>query len=351
MTDPSVTACTASSGEGTCGCNDCKNKNKIFIPTFQALVKKFKDVFRIHSSVDPSEVVEVQASENDDLVTQSEGISDADKRIALKAALVAEGRSGCYIVAVFAKTFVYEEFDPESGISGFLERGYSISKGKVSLKEGAVQVRPETVFVPVTNQSDNQEEPKMADKAKVDALIANTATKFTEDDRTWLSALTDAQVDRMIPEAAPAANASNSSQAAPPATPAAQPAPAQTAQPQAQTPARPVTAEEYINSAPPEIREVLANGVRMSVAHRERLTAEIKANKANQFTDDELKTKGISELEKLATMARASTAPVANYDARPAPNSVTPVANAADRFAAPMPSLIVQKPAAQSNAA
>ena len=354
-----VTTCTAASGEGTCKCSDCQKKNKIFIPTFQTLIDKFKGVLRIHSSVIPTEAVDVIASK-DGLVTSSEGISDSDKRIALKAALQAEGRDGCYIVAVFVKTFVYEDYDFDSGRSGFYERGYSIkSEGKVVLKEGAVQVRPETVFVPVTNQSDNQEEPKMADKAKVDALIANSATKFTENDRTWLIALTDVQVDQMIPEAPAPVNAvvtpSNTILAvAAPANPVAPAVNTQIAPTAAavQTVAAAMapamlTAEQYTAAAPPEIREILENGIRMSKAHRDQMIATIKANKANPFTDAELNVKSAAELDKLVKISQTTV--VTNYDARPAPNGVAP--STQERYAAPMPSLVVKKPAPQSNAA
>ena len=64
-----------------------------------------------------------------------------------------------------------------------------------------------------------------------------------------------------------------------------------------------VTLAEYIDNAPPEMREVLQSSLNLHNSKREKLITEIKANKANKFTDEKLKAMNMETLENLHSIA------------------------------------------------
>jgi hypothetical protein len=82
------------------------------------------------------------------------------------------------------------------------------------------------------------------------------------------------------------------------------------AQPEANAEKKPVTMREYINQAPPEIREVLVNGLNSYRKDKAQLIAAITANEKCTFTKEQLAKKPVEELRCLAKLAE----PVANED-------------------------------------
>lgn len=87
--------------------------------------------------------------------------------------------------------------------------------------------------------------------------------------------------------------------------------------------AKPPTMDEYIANAPEGLRDVLVNGVRAHNQHKARLIQTITANDANVFTEQQLRAKGVQELQSIAALAAPSATaqpagvrgsrPVANY--------------------------------------
>lgn len=77
---------------------------------------------------------------------------------------------------------------------------------------------------------------------------------------------------------------------------------------------RQLTAQEYIDSAPPEIRDVLSNGLATYSTQKQLLIVEIMANERNVFSEDQLKAKSLEELAQIA----AFIPPVANQQKAPA---------------------------------
>lgn len=75
------------------------------------------------------------------------------------------------------------------------------------------------------------------------------------------------------------------------------------------TEAEEITAQAYIEKAPPAIREVLEESLRANKAKREKLVANIKANKSSNFTDEFLVAQSTATLENLAALAT----PAVNY--------------------------------------
>ncbi len=98
----------------------------------------------------------------------------------------------------------------------------------------------------------------------------------------------------------------------------------------------PLTAQEYISNAPPEIQEVLAAGLSAHNSRKASLITNIKASKRCDFDDDELSAMSVTSLEKMAKLSKVpvytgnaptvNEAPESNM-APPAPN-VFPITKA-----------------------
>lgn len=244
-------------------------------------------------------------------------ISDMDIRGAISSALEAKGESFWSIIAVFQSNFVFEKD------FGTLERReFSIADGgEVTISNEGDQVRPVTEFVLVKANQFN-EESKVEDKEKlVNDLIANEATQFSEEDREFLAGLDEVKLGILSPievEEEEAKGVSDGVKAE--------------AESKEEKEGESLTTEQYIEGAPPEIKEVLNQGIRLQKEQRDNLTKAIISN--SQFDEEDLKGFSIEHLEKLAATAAPSDhsikgAPVSNLgkeddDAVPAPLEMWP---------------------------
>ncbi len=238
----------------------------------------------------------------------SEGINDHDLRTALDIAISADEQDFIFVTAVFqgnddGGTVVYQRgFE-----SKFLERNYSMnSDGVISLGDDKTSVRPETKFVPTELQgaeSDStiQENAMHTKEQLVNELIANEAVQFTEEDRTWLETLEDAQLTKLSPVDNAADDAASGDDGA-----------GGDDNPDGiqlidvgssgdDTP--PVSTEDYINAAPPEVQEILNSSLSMHKARKAALISALAANTRCKFTAEQLESKDIPELENLAALA------------------------------------------------
>jgi hypothetical protein len=91
---------------------------------------------------------------------------------------------------------------------------------------------------------------------------------------------------------------------------------------------KPVTVDDYINNAPPEMKGMLRHGINAYSQQKAHLIKSITANERNRFTEQQLNAKEIDELEALAALAvpaapTGQPAPIANYfgAAVPAPTT------------------------------
>ncbi len=214
--------------------------------------------------------------------------SDNDVRAALDAAITVTQDNFAYVIAVFSDSFIWATWD------GLFQQGFEIADdGAVSLGEEVTPVRPETEFVPVTVNKEND----MTKEERVKGLISNEGTNFTEKDETWLLALEDEQLEKMEPAEAPEPTEEELAAAL---VAAAETAAVEAVARGAETP---VTASEYIGKAPPEVQEVLNSGLRMHEARRADITKGIIANAKNSFTAEELAKMPMDSLEKLAALS------------------------------------------------
>lgn len=169
------------------------------------------------------------------------------------------------------------------GDRSYYQVSYSLKDGKVTIDTDLVEVVRTTDFIPVANQRNEE-----MDKSKhVDSLIGNG---FSEDDRKWLMDLPPSQLAKIKP--VPAQTPVTNSQPTPAPTPTPTPEPAKV-----------VTVNEWLNSAPPEVRKQIERGLAAEKQQKASLIATITSNTNNPFSKEFLETKDIEELQGLAKLA------------------------------------------------
>lgn len=263
----------------------------------------------------------------------------ADKKLRLQFG------DSAYAVALYNKTIVYRAHGK------LWEIGYTVDKDDVKFAEGMpTEVQRKVAYVPATtpvttNTGDNQPgKGEIAMKEKIiAALIANSATAWDEEDRSYLESLDEDRLQKMVPvantEPAPEKEKEASKEPAAEANPAEAPA-EPVANKQGEAPKQPVTVNEYIATAPPEIREVLQAGVAAAARDRKALIETITANANNPFTAEELAAKSLGELHQLKQLAGSAAPaqpaqPNAWYGVTPAPEPVANNAPAVEPMAIP----------------
>lgn len=203
---------------------------------------------------------------------------------------------------------------------GLLQRPFEFAEdGSVILGEEAIEVRPETDFVPL-KAHEEKNMPKKETESKVTALISNEQTQFTEDDRPWLEGLEEAQLDKLAPVALEKHKDDKNNE---------DDEEEMKKDDKSRLNSKPRTFEDVLASAPAEVRESIQHGQRLFSEHRESMIETIKANEKNKFTNDELKGLGIDMLERLAALAakddfsgrgfRSQATPKGNQNEAPAP--------------------------------
>lgn len=205
------------------------------------------------------------------------------------------------VLEAYPDYFVYESFPGSQAAPGTerktYKRSYTVDEasGTVALSDDVQEVIAEMTYRPVENASsgatgndpvptqnnqNKQGEQTMADNAKVvalvSALIANAATLFTEDDRSWLEKMPEEQLGKMAPKETPAAT------------------PVANAAPDPKTAAQPAVLSAEDN-------EALEYGRRKIREEKEALIARISAN-SKAFTADELKAMTNEALGKIASL-------------------------------------------------
>lgn len=151
----------------------------------------------------------------------------------------------------------------------------------------------------IVNQSETPEEGHMAKEEKVEdkvkALIDSGKTNFTKEDEAWLGGLEEAQLDKMLPAEAEAAEEGGTTSET--ATSADSEVPA------AEMDDSEKSLEAVLNSAHPQVREVLVNGLSALEANKTKLVKKIMANESNVFTEEQLRGHSMQQLEGIAALA------------------------------------------------
>jgi len=242
------------------------------------------------------------------------------------------GENGPYIwvVDVFSNFFIYEKENE------FWRLGYMSNDTDVSLSdETPVKVKRVTEYRTVDgsfvgNHRPAEEETETTamktQKEKVDGIIAANAG-WAETDRAALMAYNDKQLDIVVNGITPPATPPP---VAPPVTPPAAPP----VVPPPVTPSAPpkvVNVQEYVDNAPPEVREVLRNSMQSLNEEKTKLVDVILANESNEFAKEELNTRPLGELRKLARLSAATS-----ETAQASYAGMAPVGNATTSGEAPL---------------
>ena len=197
---------------------------------------------------------------------------------------------------------------------------YSDSDSDVELSStDPVEVKRETRFVfadgSVLNEATKEEDSEMANKADtITSLISNEQVQFGEDDREFLETLNDDQLQKLFPvtnENADSKETKNDGQG--------------TAVQNSATASTPVlncngnngnavqntqlSYDDWMNAAPPEVREIVNNARATTDAEKQRLIDIITNSAQNEFTPEYLKTQ---KLDVLKGMAKLAQQPVQN---------------------------------------
>jgi len=196
-----------------------------------------------------------------------------------------------WLEELYEDTFIYR-VETRQGTE-FYKREYTMDENEaISLGGNTTQVRKNVEYVPMTQQMNNnanhKNEDNMANK-KVDALIANSATQFTENDRAQLEALPEEILDKMaVNNAEPQINGEQLAQAL-----------------QSYTANDP---NKFIGLLPKEMQGQLNHGLRLHREHRENLIKHIQNNTdEGVWTEEQLKGYDDNTLESLAKSIKAPT--------------------------------------------
>lgn len=244
----------------------------------------------------------------------------------LRGALRAK-HDNAWITDTFDDHFIYEEDGKMYSQEYTIDEGNVQFNGLPKLVERIVSYKE----VGVGNETKSDMKGNTMDKKqKVDALIANEKTSWTEEHREKLMALDEDVLTNMLApivslteelvkattnkdkkddkkqDTTVTDNKANTTQPAP----------------------KPQTAKEYVENAPPEIRDLLESSMATLNAEKARLTQIILANKQNSFTPEHLGAMKMDMLKALAALA----APVEN-ERQPIPlyfgqQPVAPISNA-----------------------
>lgn len=210
-----------------------------------------------------------------------------------------------WVDEVFDTFFIYSD-GPQ-----LYKQSYSVNDGKVTFIGSREAVTREVVFKTedgsVLNNTNIRKDVNMKDK--VDALIANALTHWTEADRKTLMRMDEAVLSKMIPvENKDDKNKKKVEEVVANTE-------IDTLNP---TKDKVMTPEEYLAKAPPEVAATLNHGMNAYNAEKAQLVASIVANERASFTAAQLELKDVAELKQIAALASnvevAPVIPVVTYN-------------------------------------
>jgi hypothetical protein len=201
-----------------------------------------------------------------------------------------------WIEDVFETFFIYYQD------GNLYKLGYTVSKDEVSLDGTPEQVVRVTEYRTVAgalvgnsaSASNPLEKQIMGKKEKVDALIANKSTQWADGDRETLMAMDEKVLDKLNP-------VENKEEKKDPPKEEKKEEPAENKKDP--TPAPAMNAQQWLISAPPEIRSAVQNAMTIENNEKKNLVDVIAANKSNKFNPDWLMTQELEFLRNIAAIA------------------------------------------------
>ena len=211
-----------------------------------------------------------------------DGMPTSDVGMLLSQALNEVFTGNCYLITFTSDDCIFQYVEPTTWEYTTYSVPYTVDdSGKVTFSGPAVEVVLLTRIVPVADHDPGD----AVTETGRPALNANEVDMTTKDPKANAGAAagSDTTLATTTTTSAPEQRANTSASA---------PAPRQ------------LTAKEYIEQAPPEVRQALEEGMRAAAARKDQLISEIKSNENNPFSEDELKAMELTQLDKLAMLRR-----------------------------------------------
>lgn len=233
-----------------------------------------------------------------------------------------------YLVELYEDTFIYK-VDTRNGVE-YYKREYEVNEenDSVEITGDPVKVRRNIEYMKVTNQNNNsnmtqkkgnQEQGNTQNQnnntgncceEKVQGLIDNSQTQFTDDDKSWLNNLTNEQLEKLEPAQTSQNNETGDSEQSTQnnSEGSGQQAEQLTQEQVAQALQNYSNPEDFLSLLPKEIADQMRNGLKLHQNHRSNLISTI-TNNSNEFNEDELKNMDTEMLQKISK----SVQPVTDY--------------------------------------
>lgn len=256
--------------------------------------------------------------EADIMVNQDEGLMERARAVQSALDAMDTNVKVHYLEELWDDYLVYRIAVEGEG-SEYYKQNYTLNEdGSVEFTDTPTEVRKRVEFVAVQKEggefkrtkfnSNSKKEVKMAEEKKtccpekVDALIANDKTTFTEDDKDWLLTLSEEQFEKVSslgevkedPPEDPEVNANDDDENP---EPKEQKITAQQALEALKESFK--TPEDFIKVLPKEIQEEMSSGLKL---HRERkatMIKEVLANTSDTWSQEELAEMDAETLSKL----------------------------------------------------
>ncbi len=279
----SIGACSVEDGAGFLRLNEAHDGIIIDVTTFASDEREY--VLKNDNGT-----IEKISSHMIDLIKNE--ISHSDVWSLLSSLLRADNED-FWIDEVFDSFFIYID----DGV--LYKQSYSINDGQATFIGTREKVTREIVFKTedgsVLNNTHIRKDLDMKKKI-IDALIANEATQWKEDDREALMAMEEAVLNKLTPVV-------NEEQAEVVRKAKEAFDQTQTNEEDSDTENKPMTPKEYIANAPSEIAAVLNQNMATYNAEKAKLIEAITANKKCSFTKEQLESKEVGELKQIASLA------------------------------------------------
>lgn len=188
-------------GMGACnwedGCGIRANTNQIKIKDYEMkqeeLLKIYKDLSKKGFAVVP--------------VVNETGYAELLDSVQNKLDSMDNEMTSFYLEEMYSDRLIYRRRNRDSNQSSLYQQYYTVEEGKFAFSGDPVEVRKDVSYKSIsangiirTKFNNNLKTEIMEIQKKIDELIANTGSKFTDCDRTWLSALSLAQLEKLQPE-------------------------------------------------------------------------------------------------------------------------------------------------------
>lgn len=186
-----------------------------------------------------------------------------------------------FLEEVYAEEFVYRVRYQSNNETKFFKRPYAQNDaGQIELGQPVVSVKKEVVYEEINvNGNLNVNKNKKVMNEKVDALINNEATKYTEEDREWLEGLEANQLEKMSPVEVEKKDSEFNL--------------AEEIKNHAKTP------EEFIELMPEGLKDSMNSALKLHKEKRASMIAEIQDNTEKVWEKDELEAMSMETLAKI----------------------------------------------------